>query len=103
MESDEQLYEMAAKELANSPRQGLLIKCMANCEGNENKGKALYIKTRVNEIKSEIRERAKENKSVGKAPSLKEEFSDLRISNKKAFLAYLGVIALVFIFFYAIK
>ena len=56
MESDEQLYEMAAKELANSPRQGLLIKCMANCEGNENKGKALYIKTRVNEMKSEILE-----------------------------------------------
>ena len=43
MQSDEQLYELAAKELAESPRQGLLIKCMAKREGDENKAKALYI------------------------------------------------------------
>jgi hypothetical protein len=56
MQSDEQLYELSAKELAESPRQGLLIKCMANSDGDENRGKALYIKTRVEEMKEEIRE-----------------------------------------------
>ena len=59
MQPDEQLYELAAKELANSPRQGLLIKCMAKAEGDENKAKALYIKMRVDEMKSQI---AKEQK-----------------------------------------
>ena len=39
MEPDEQLYELAAKELAESPRQGLLIKCMAKSGGEENKEK----------------------------------------------------------------
>ena len=56
MQSDEQLYELSAKELAESPRQGLLIKCMANSDGDENRGKALYIKTRVEEMKQEIHE-----------------------------------------------
>jgi len=55
--SDEQLYELAAKELADLPRQGLLIKCMAKTEGDENKAKALYIETRVEEMKDEIRRR----------------------------------------------
>jgi hypothetical protein len=54
MQSDEQLYELSAKELAESPRQGLQIKCMAKTEGNESKGKALYIETRVEEMKSQI-------------------------------------------------
>ena len=54
MQSDEQLYELSAKELAESPRQGLLIKCIAKSEGDENKGKALYIETRVKEMKSQI-------------------------------------------------
>ena len=47
MQSEEKLYEFAAKELAYSPRPGLLIKCMTEAEGDENRGKALYIKTRV--------------------------------------------------------
>ena len=60
MQSDEQIYELVAKELATSPRQGLLIKCMAKCEGSESKGKAMYIETRVDEIKREIKQKAKE-------------------------------------------
>jgi hypothetical protein len=55
MQSDEQIYELVAKELATSPRQGLLIKCMAKCEGDENKGRAKYIETRVDEIKLQIK------------------------------------------------
>lgn len=58
-QSDEQLYEIVAKELATSPRQGLLIKCMAKSDGEENKGKALYIETRVDEMKEEIAEEIK--------------------------------------------
>ena len=66
MQSDEQLYELSAKELAESPRQGLLIKCMAKSEGNENKGKALYIETRVEEMKQEIREGLKKENAAQK-------------------------------------
>ena len=62
MQSDEQLYELVAKELATSPRQGLLIKCMAKSDGEENKGKALYIETRVDEMKKEIAEEIKTQK-----------------------------------------
>ena len=66
MEPDEQLYELAAKELAESPRQGLLIKCMAKSGGEENKGKARYIETRVSEMKEEIREGLKKQKAAEK-------------------------------------
>ena len=61
MQSDEQIYELVAKELATSPRQGLLIKCMAKCEGSDSKGEAMYIETRVDEIKREIKQKAKED------------------------------------------
>ena len=54
MESDERLYEMAAEEFEKNPRQGLLIKSVTNSDGDEKKGKALYIKTRVSEMKIEI-------------------------------------------------
>ena len=53
---DEHIYEGVAQELASSPRQGLLIKCMAKCGGDENKGKAMYIEVRVDEIKREAKE-----------------------------------------------
>jgi hypothetical protein len=46
-----QLYEAAAKELASSPRTGLLAKCMAKSDGDENKAKARYIEVRVGEMK----------------------------------------------------
>jgi len=56
---DEHIYEGVAQELASSPRQGLLIKCMAKCGGDENKGKAMYIEVRVDEIKREAKARIK--------------------------------------------
>ena len=73
MQSDEQLYELSAKELAESPRQGLLIKCMANSDGDENRGKALYIKTRVEEMKREIREGLKKEKQEAKFKKYSEK------------------------------
>ena len=63
MESDEQLYELAAKELANSPRQGLLIKCMTKSGADEKQSKILYIETRVEQMKAEIVEEAKGKKN----------------------------------------
>jgi hypothetical protein len=60
VQSDEQIYELVAKELVTSPRQGLLIKCMAKCGGDENKGKAMYIETRVDEIMREIKQKDNE-------------------------------------------
>ena len=54
MDPDEQLYELAAKELASAPRQGLLIKSMTKAGGDEKKAKALYIQFRVDEMKAEI-------------------------------------------------
>ncbi len=62
MQPDEQLYELAAKELANSPRQGLLVKCLTKADGDENKGQARYIEIRVKEMKAEIAEEAKRQK-----------------------------------------
>ena len=62
-QSDEKLYELADQELANSPRQGLLIKCLAKAEGNEAKGKACYIEARVEEMKAEITAEEKKVKS----------------------------------------
>ena len=53
MEADEQLYEVAAKELATSPRQELLIKCMTKAGGDEARGKAKYIEIRVKEMKAQ--------------------------------------------------
>lgn len=52
MQSNEEFYKWAANELETSPRQGLLIKCMAKCEGDEAKGKAMYIETRVKEMEA---------------------------------------------------
>lgn len=83
MQSDEQLYEISAKELAQSPRQGLLIKCMANSDGDENRGKALYIKTRVAEMKEEIRERLKKQKAEEKE-AMKQAFKKQRAEEKEA-------------------
>ena len=62
-QSDEPLYELVAKELAHSPRQGLLIKCMAKCEVIESKAKAMYIKVRVAEMKLEIKQRVKKEEA----------------------------------------
>jgi len=77
MQSDEKLYELAAQELANSPRQGLLIKCLAKAEGNEAKGKACYIEARVEEMKAEIIVEEKKE-AVNKAAEKKaeKEFQD---------------------------
>jgi hypothetical protein len=63
MDPDEQLYEAAAKELASSPRTGLLAKCIAK-SGGRDAGEALYLKERVKEMKGLFREMDKYNKNL---------------------------------------
>jgi len=51
---DDKLYAEAAAELEGGNRNdGLWAKCFAECDGDENKAKALYLKTRVERLKEE--------------------------------------------------
>jgi len=92
MQSDEQIYELVAKELATSPRQGLLIKCMAKCEGSESKGKAMYIETRVDEIKREIKQKAKEE-------AKKEERKNAKSTKEELSTWFIGMIVIFILIF----
>ena len=92
MNSDEELYKLAAQELSDSPRQGLLIKCLAESDGDENKGKALYIKTRVREMQSEFNENIK-SESTQENQDLNEKSK----KNNKDTYGWLGALLLVFI------
>ena len=94
-DSDEQLYELVAKELATSPRQGLLIKCMAKSDGEENKGKALYIETRVDEMKEEIAEEIKKQKAEEKEAKRKATESDKVTEGEKRGLVILCVVSAI--------
>lgn len=48
---EEQLYAQAAAELGGGNRdEGLWAKCFAECDGDENKAKALYLKKRVERL-----------------------------------------------------
>ena len=106
MQSDEQIYELVAKELATSPRQGLLIKCMAKCEGSESKGKAMYIETRVDEIKADIRLKAKkeaEEAARVQAELEKERLKELQEQRNKEetpiWFMLFAVVAVLFILY----
>ena len=49
---EEELYAQAAAELKDGNRdEGLWAKCFAECDGEENRAKARYIKTRVQRLK----------------------------------------------------
>ena len=95
MQSDEQLYELVAKELATSPRQGLLIKCMAKSDGEENKGKALYIETRVAELKKEITEEIKKKKAEEKEAKIKASGSEEITQEEKRGLVILLIVTVI--------
>jgi len=99
MQSDEQIYELVAKELATSPRQGLLIKCMAKCGGDENKGKAMYIETRVDEIKREIKHRAKEEAEKVKEEAKKEERKNAKSTKEELSTWFIGMIVIFILIF----
>jgi hypothetical protein len=51
--NDEHFYEAAAEELLESPRNGLLIKCAIEAEGDSKHAQLLYIRYRVEELQEE--------------------------------------------------
>ena len=51
--NDEHFYEAAAEELLENPRNGLLIKCAIEAEGDSKRAQLLYIKYRVDELQDE--------------------------------------------------
>lgn len=54
---DEQLYEIAARELeADAPRKGLFAKAFAEAMGDAARTKALYLKLRVEQLKAQQEE-----------------------------------------------
>ena len=48
------LYEQARRELADSPKEELLRKSISEADGDEEKGKALYVEARVKELEDEL-------------------------------------------------
>ena len=53
--ADENLYELAAEEMAaNNIRPGLWAKAIAEAEGDDTKASARYIKLRVEMMKAEV-------------------------------------------------
>lgn len=68
MGRDEQLYEIAARELeANAPRKGLYAKAFAEAMGDEAKTKALYLRFRVAQLKAQ---RESEGRGGSRRPAL---------------------------------
>lgn len=99
MESDERLYEMAAEEFEKNPRQGLLIKSVTNSDGDEKKGKALYIKTRVSEMKIEIMGETKnQEQEIEEKTGLLADLDSLSRNFQVIFLIFVLVVAVVIIF-----
>ena len=50
---EEELYAQAAAELNGNDRdKGLWARCFAECDGDENKAKVLYLKTRVRRLEA---------------------------------------------------
>ena len=82
---EEQLYAQAAAELSGGTRdEGLWAKCFAECDGDENKAKALYIKKRVERlVDSEDRPPAFETK--------KEESPEIQKDDNKGLGQYTTV------------
>ena len=92
MKSDEELYELAANELKESPRQGLLIKCMAKADGDEQKGKALYIKTRVAELSIDSKKHKIQDKMLKFKAWTKKFFRKCFPSKNKILLSFVLVL-----------
>lgn len=92
MKSDEELYELAANELKESPRQGLLIKCMAKADGDEQKGKALYIKTRVAELSTDSKKLKIQDKMLKFKAWTKKFFRKCFPSKNKILLSFVLVL-----------
>jgi hypothetical protein len=52
--NNEQIWEKVSLELESNKREGLWARCFAQSNGDENKARALYLRSRVAEIESEL-------------------------------------------------
>jgi cell division protein FtsL len=68
---------------------------MAKSDGEENKGKALYIETRVDEMKKEIREEIKKKKAEEKEAKIKATESEEITQEEKSGLVILLIVAVI--------
>lgn len=67
MSGDEELYLIATNEVdGNNRNTALWAKCMAVCEGKEEKAKYMYINERVNTLRSEFYQDEKKKREIEK-------------------------------------
>lgn len=73
--NDEYFYEEVVRELSLAgPIRGLWAKCFAECDGDERRAKALYIRLRVKQLVSqdaEFKRRQVEQQNAAKESALK--------------------------------
>ena len=71
--SEIELYELVAEEIENNQQsKGLWLKALSDSDGDLDKGKALYVKLRVQMIKDEWIEQAPEMERRAKAKAVAE-------------------------------
>jgi hypothetical protein len=86
MDPEENFYELAAAELKNAPRSGLLTKCLAICEGNETKARAMYVRERAEELKTDYGRLHSQHAKLRQqraAESMAQESESLKRKRKK--------------------
>ena len=72
----ERLYEQARKELADSPKEELLRKSISEADGDEEKGKALYVEARVKELEDDLEDRLVHSTSCALEETIKSLWPD---------------------------
>ena len=98
--NENELYEQVWREIEkNKTDVGLWAKCFSNCEGDENKTKALYVNKRVLVLKENLQKQLIEQERKAKEEAKKEIEKDLASQKlAKKFLAFEGRTDDIFIF-----
>jgi hypothetical protein len=95
---EEELYAQAAAELEDGNRdEGLWAKCFAECDGDENKAKARYIRTRAERLGQSNDETLIQEEGSDKKPEKEVNLTKGRIWKERIWL-YGGAFAVAFIF-----
>ena len=69
--TDELLYEFVAREIANTaPKTGLWTKALADCDWDEARAKALYVKMRVAQLKHQLEDAIERDQQRNADPSM---------------------------------
>ncbi len=70
--TSEQIWEMASQELSNNRREGLWAKSFSQSNGDENKARAIYLKSRVSEIENEFNVKQTYGNNIMNFPIIQE-------------------------------